>query len=469
MVHENEQRAHPARCGPDPRTGANGEWHYGAVIPSHPSLLPRSVFARVGAAVTLGIALVLGGGLAARADVICVDDGCDGGLWQTARGAADDVSYWGMGAGHNCTNYVAWKLISNGVARPSTNPGNAADWATNAAADGYLVDGIPAVGAVAQWDAFAAGSPLEGHVAYIERVNDDGTILVSEDAWHADGSGPLRLRTVPAASVSHVIHYADTSAWLRQVVAAPGRWSQRSTGLLADASLISAVSMGGRAPLVAFTQNGELHIAGADASGWHDSATGLASHARALTAVNMGGSFPMVVSLEGTRLMVSSRSTAGWSTMYTGVDISGEMSAVNAGGPWPTVLVSQGGTLYSVTNNGTGWFVASTGVEVAGPITATSTVGTLVDAYSVEDGTLYRLWFDGTWWHRDSTGVETRGTAAAVASDGTSQIVLSENGSLSLVFRDSLGWHERPTGVAAGASMTAVDMGGMYPVVLQTG
>ena len=70
---------------------------------------------------TLGAALVAtlvfgGGAVAARADtIVCIDDGCDSGLWQAARGASNQISYWGMGAGHDCTNYVAWKLITNGV------------------------------------------------------------------------------------------------------------------------------------------------------------------------------------------------------------------------------------------------------------------------------------------------------------------------------------------------------------------
>lgn len=407
--------------------------------------------------------------MAAHADIVCIDDGCDGGLWQAARGSADEISYWGMGAGHNCTNYVAWKLITNGVKRPATNPGNAADWAENAATDGYLVDDIPAVGAVAQWDAFQGGSPLEGHVAYVEKVNADGTILVSEDAWHADGSGPFRLRTLAASSVSHFIHYADSAAWMRQVTAGPTTWTQRSTGVLADADLVSAVGMGGSAPVVAFTQDGQLHIARSDTSGWHDTATGVSTGARAITAVNMGGASPVVVSLEGDKLMITSQSATGWSTMYTGVTASGDMAAVNAGGLWPTILIAQGGALYSVTNTGSGWAVSTTGVAALGPITVASTLGNLIDAYSIENGMLYRIWFDGSWWHRDATGIPTSGTASAASSDGASQIVLSEGGTLSLVFRDSLGWHRRDLGVAAGSAVSAVDLGGIYPVVVQTG
>jgi len=418
----------------------------------------------------IGAALVTGSAVTASADVVnCEGDGCDNGLWQAARGTADEISYWGMGAGHDCTNYVAWKLASNGVARPATGQGNAADWATNALADGYLVDDVPAVGAVAQWGAFEGGNPLEGHVAYVERVNDDGTLVVSEDFWHADGTGPLRLRTLDAASVPRFIHYGDMSGWMRQVFAAPGTWAQRTSGLSIDASLLSAVGMGGRTPQVVYREGGELRIAHSDATGWHEASTGLSTQARSLTAINMGGAWPVILTLEGNKLMVSTRDSRAWSTMYTGIDISGEMSAVNAGGPWPTVLVTQGGTLYTVTNDGNGWSVGVTGVDASGPISAASTGGALIDAYTVESGVLYRLWTDGTWWHRDTTGLAASGAPIATASDGDSQVVLAEAGMLVLVSHDPLGWHSVPTGVQAGAVVSAADLGGLYPVVVQTG
>ncbi|GGB12007.1 LysM peptidoglycan-binding domain-containing protein [Macrococcus hajekii] len=52
---------------------------------------------------------------------------------------------------------------------------NANNWANGARNDGYVVDHTPAVGAIAQ----TTMGPL-GHVAFVERVNPDGTILVSE-------------------------------------------------------------------------------------------------------------------------------------------------------------------------------------------------------------------------------------------------------------------------------------------------
>ena len=153
-----------------------------------------------------------------RSVVVCTTDSCDGGLWQAARGASDQISYWGMGAGHNCTNYVAWKLISNGVSRPNIGLGDAGQWAESSTANGIRVDRVPAVGAVAQWDAYASNVGMYGHVAYVEKVNSDGTILISEDAWRPDNKGgPLTLKLVDAATVSNFIHFGDTSRWIREV------------------------------------------------------------------------------------------------------------------------------------------------------------------------------------------------------------------------------------------------------------
>jgi surface antigen len=93
-------------------------------------------------------------------------------------------SYWNMYTGHNCTNYVAFRLVQGGMAnlRPDPDPGQ-----SNAALSAYLwglvyaskTDRTPKAGSVAWWAAGSAGSI--GHVAYVERVDAD-SITVSEDS-----------------------------------------------------------------------------------------------------------------------------------------------------------------------------------------------------------------------------------------------------------------------------------------------
>jgi len=73
-----------------------------------------------------------------------------------------------------CTYWVAVLRAKAGDPVP-TNLGNAATWATRAAAMGLPTGSTPAVGA-----AVVTSTRGAGHVAYVTAVNDDGTITISE-------------------------------------------------------------------------------------------------------------------------------------------------------------------------------------------------------------------------------------------------------------------------------------------------
>ena len=90
------------------------------------------------------------------------------------------VDSWGM-YNRECVSYAAWKEASQGKYVPY-GLGNAADWGWRAAAYGIPVSSVPAVGTIAQWDSSDGLSPL-GHVAYVEAVNGDGSIEVSQYNW----------------------------------------------------------------------------------------------------------------------------------------------------------------------------------------------------------------------------------------------------------------------------------------------
>jgi surface antigen len=83
--------------------------------------------------------------------------------------------HWRMYAGHNCTNYVAWRLTRDGVPQPKYRLGNAGSWAKAAKKNGVLVNSVPAVGAVGAWSG-------RGHVVYVEQVGPD-SLVISEDSW----------------------------------------------------------------------------------------------------------------------------------------------------------------------------------------------------------------------------------------------------------------------------------------------
>jgi surface antigen len=122
--------------------------------------------------------------------------------------AHSSTRFWGADPGHNCTNYVAYVEAQNGMPQPSFSLGNAWQWGSQAAAGGTLVDGNPAIGAVAWWNANAGGTGALGHVAYVESYTATA-ITVSEDA--APG-GPFDWMVITRGSSrwpSGFIHFRD--------------------------------------------------------------------------------------------------------------------------------------------------------------------------------------------------------------------------------------------------------------------
>ena len=72
--------------------------------------------------------------------------------------------------------------------------GNGGQWAASAAAQGYATGSTPRAGAVAE---------TTGHVAYVESVNGNGTITISEMNGPA-GFGVVGSRTVPASQYHYI-------------------------------------------------------------------------------------------------------------------------------------------------------------------------------------------------------------------------------------------------------------------------
>lgn len=427
----------------------------------------------MGGSVTLLLVATLGlvGTTSASAsEVTCSGDQCDEGRWQAARGATNEMSYWGMSPGHNCTNYVAWRLIENGIERPRTHPGDAADWATRALADGYLVDGVPAVGAIAQWNSLAGGNGVDGHVAYVEQVNADGTILVSEDYWHGgDQLGPLTYRTVPVSSVSNFIHYGDHPDWLRQVGVTAGVWGASSTGLDPTPKSLAAMTLDGTTPLIFYSEDGLLVQASPHVTGWQAVSTDVRFDATSMGAVDMGRGWPYLMSVDNGMLVMTVETDSGWQRMPTGIEITGEVTAVNLGGLWPTVFLSQGGALHRIWGDNAGWHMEPTGTEVWGPVSAALSPTGWPEIYSVENGMLFQTWLDESGWHKQLTGVTASGSTSAVSTATGVQIMLLQDDSVFRITRAGFEWTKQPTGVDGGTLTSAVNLGGDTPVLVQVG
>ena len=98
---------------------------------------------------------------------------------------ASSTAYWRMYVGHNCTNYVAYRLVQSGMpnVRPWDGSGNASNWGVAMAS---ITDQTPTVGSVAWYKSNANPAGASGHVAIVEQVISDTEIIVSEDYWGGD-------------------------------------------------------------------------------------------------------------------------------------------------------------------------------------------------------------------------------------------------------------------------------------------
>jgi surface antigen len=121
-----------------------------------------------------------------------------------------------------CTSYCAWKLnelagrtsspwaFFNGMRSDVAGGGgrfsNANNWDDRARALGYTVSNVPARGAIAQWDTGEGyRNPRTGvdvgHVAFVESLNTDGSVQVSEYNFSAYS---FTTRTVRAGRYIHI-------------------------------------------------------------------------------------------------------------------------------------------------------------------------------------------------------------------------------------------------------------------------
>lgn len=136
-------------------------------------------------AILVALAVILGGLLVAapRAEatstLLCKGfAGCKtAGYARFGYKEAHTQMWWQMYAGHNCTNYVAYRMVRSGMSatRPWSGSGDARNWGYALASK---VNQTPTVGSIAWWSS--------NHVAYVEQVIDANTIVISEDHWGGD-------------------------------------------------------------------------------------------------------------------------------------------------------------------------------------------------------------------------------------------------------------------------------------------
>jgi surface antigen len=116
---------------------------------------------------------------------------CSGYEWGTTRDNTSGTSiYSSRGyAYRNCTDYVAWKLESQGISSSLTRGrGNGGQW--DASSSGVTLTTTPEVGDAAVIHSVYSGDPY-GHVAYVEAVQGSTgayQVKVSQYNWGQDGN-----------------------------------------------------------------------------------------------------------------------------------------------------------------------------------------------------------------------------------------------------------------------------------------
>jgi surface antigen len=116
---------------------------------------------------------------------------------------------------HNCTLYVAYRLQESGINLSWS--ANASYWAAEAASNGAVVNQIPVVGSVAQWNS--------GHIAFVDAVNANSILITSDNFQPYDvGTTPggftdsfIIARNSPAMP-DNFIHFATPVAQLFAVL-----------------------------------------------------------------------------------------------------------------------------------------------------------------------------------------------------------------------------------------------------------
>ncbi len=139
---------------------------------------------------------VLGGGGYPWGNAACIHTGQVEG-WCPNYDWAVNGSIWNWATGgygyRNCTDWVSYRVRSTGRYAPS-GLGHAKNWVSSGAAYGYRVDRTPEVGAAA-----VSTAGTYGHVMYVEAVNSNGTITVSD--YNRAGTGKYDSNSISAGAL----------------------------------------------------------------------------------------------------------------------------------------------------------------------------------------------------------------------------------------------------------------------------
>lgn len=142
---------------------------------------------------------LLGGGGYPWGLARCIHTGqVEGSCYNYDWGVGGSIWNWQLGGyGYrNCTDWVAFRVRTAGGYVPS-GLGNAKTWDDRGPSYGFVVSSTPRVGSAA-----VSNSGFYGHVMYVEAVNSDGTIIVSD--YNRAGTGKYDMNELSAATASNL-------------------------------------------------------------------------------------------------------------------------------------------------------------------------------------------------------------------------------------------------------------------------
>ncbi|MCD2137787.1 lysozyme family protein [Salinicoccus halitifaciens] len=115
----------------------------------------------------------------------------------------DPSDYSGIHPEGECTYYVDNRRREIGAPLENSRLGDAGSWTPKAKASGMSTGSEPRAGAVMVYGYCQLNvSCRYGHVAFVETVNDDGSVVVSEMNWEAHNV--INYRTVSASDASQL-------------------------------------------------------------------------------------------------------------------------------------------------------------------------------------------------------------------------------------------------------------------------
>jgi len=123
-----------------------------------------------------------------------------GGYWGCNYPQDNTVDNWGM-YNRECVSYTAFKVYQT-FGYNATDWGNAIQWPGSARQSGLSVNSTPSAHSVAIWNVGAFG-----HAMWVEAVNSDGSILVSQFNYSYNGTYSEMVVSASQAATFQYIHF----------------------------------------------------------------------------------------------------------------------------------------------------------------------------------------------------------------------------------------------------------------------